>query len=88
MTTKLVSELTEGDVIDLNGIDQSPDNQETWLYEYAVVESVSIVGSEPGGWADLVLVAKPDYAVIYLADAASPALVPATATFEILGVQA
>jgi hypothetical protein len=82
---KPVSELTAGDMIDLEGIDREPDNEQIWLDEYAVVESVSTVGNESSGWADLVLVARPESAVIYTENGAVPAVVPADATFEILG---
>jgi hypothetical protein len=81
---KLVTELTEGDMIDLEDVDESTENQQMWPYELASVESVSYPGHPAGGWLDGYL-DNPTFgarAIIYLDNGAVPAIVPLSASFE------
>lgn len=74
--------LREGDVIDLEGVDDHPDNRECWHFENARVESVSTLAEPGGGWADGSLTA--DIAIIYTENGAVPAVVPLGSLFELL----
>lgn len=85
MTTRPVRDLLPGDMIDLEGVDISPANEQTWLFEFATVESVSTRENPSGGWADGYLASDEGaaMAIIYVENGAVPAVVPADAMFVI-----